>query len=141
MVDPSQLFLSPSDSTPMYAQIIDQITAKVLSGDWPPGQPIPSIRQLAAGSKVSVITVKRAYLELEHAGVIVTRPGKGSFVADSLDVPLQLARQDFQAALHTLLAAAARLQLDPPAILHEVQRELLAREELGLLRTIEGQSK
>lgn len=136
MVDSTELFLSPSDSTPMYAQIIDQITAKVLSGDWPPGQPIPSIRQLAASSKVSVITVKRAYLELEHAGVIVTRPGKGSFVADSLDIPLQLARQDFNAALHTMLDAAGRLKLDPPAILDEVKRELLAREELGLIPTI-----
>lgn len=136
MVDSTELFLSPSDSTPMYAQIIDQITAKVLSGDWVPGQPIPSIRQLAASSKVSVITVKRAYLELEHAGVIVTRPGKGSFVADSLDIPLQLARQDFNAALHTMLDAAGRLKLDPPAILDEVKRELLAREELGLIPTI-----
>ncbi len=136
MVDSNELFLSPSDSSPMYAQIIDQITAKVLSGDWAPGQPIPSIRQLAASSKVSVITVKRAYLELEHAGVIVTRPGKGSFVADSLDIPLQLARQDFNAALHTMLDAAGRLKLDPPAILDEVKRELLAREELGLIPTI-----
>ncbi len=138
MVDSTELFLSPSDSTPMYAQIIDQITAKVLAGDWAPGQPIPSIRQLAASSKVSVITVKRAYLELEHAGVIVTRPGKGSFVADSLDIPLQLARQDFNAALHTMLDAAARLKLDPPAILGEVERELVAREQLGLLPTIES---
>jgi GntR family transcriptional regulator len=138
MVDSIELFLSPSDSTPMYAQIIDQITAKVLAGDWAPGQPIPSIRQLAASSKVSVITVKRAYLELEHAGVIVTRPGKGSFVADSLDIPLQLARQDFNAALHTMLDAAARLKLDPPAILGEVERELVAREQLGLLPSIES---
>ena len=62
----------------MDGQSVDQVTAKVLSGDWSPGQPIPSIRQLASASKVSVITVKRAYLELERAGVIVTRPGSSS---------------------------------------------------------------
>jgi len=51
---------------------------------------------LASASKVSVITVKRAYLELERAGVIVTRPGKGSFVADTLDLARQLAVKEFR---------------------------------------------
>ena len=51
-------------------------------GDLPPGTELPSIRELAAGLKVSVITIKRAYLELERDGVIATRQGKGSVVAD-----------------------------------------------------------
>ncbi|NJR72051.1 MAG: GntR family transcriptional regulator [Gammaproteobacteria bacterium] len=67
----------------MYTQIMDQITTKVMAGDWRPGQALPSIRELASDSGVSVITVKRAYLELERAGVIVTRQGKGSFVAEN----------------------------------------------------------
>jgi GntR family transcriptional regulator len=50
-------------------------------GDWARGQEIPSIRQLAIALRVSVITVKRAYLELEREGVIVTQHGKGSMVA------------------------------------------------------------
>ena len=51
-------------------------------GDLPPGTELPSIRELAAGLKISVITIKRAYLELERDGVIATRQGKGSVVAD-----------------------------------------------------------
>ena len=51
-------------------------------GDLPPGTELPSIRELAAGLQVSVITIKRAYLELERDGVITTRQGKGSVVAD-----------------------------------------------------------
>ena len=43
----SQLFLSASDPRPMYQQIVDQITAKVMAGDWPAGQALPSIRELA----------------------------------------------------------------------------------------------
>lgn len=115
----------------MYGQIVEQVTAKILAGDWLPGQAIPSIRQLAAGSKVSVITVKRAYLELERDGIIVTRPGKGSFVAESLDLPRQLALKDFHVGLRGMLEAADRLQLDPAGVLHEVEMELLSRQGMG----------
>ena len=56
----AELFLSGGDSTPMYQQIVDQITAKVIAGDWKAGQALPSIRELASASRVSDITVKRA---------------------------------------------------------------------------------
>jgi GntR family transcriptional regulator len=65
----------------MYLQIMEQIKQRVAVGDWPRGEEIPSIRQLAVALSVSVITVKRAYLELEREGVIVTQHGKGSTVA------------------------------------------------------------
>ena len=62
---------------------MEQMKHRVAVGDWKPGQEIPSIRALAVDLRVSVITVKRAYLELEHEGVIVSRQGRGSFVADN----------------------------------------------------------
>jgi len=77
---------SKTDKRPMYQQIMEQITQRISVGDWPPNTPLPSIRQLAAEIKVSVITVKRAYLELEREGVIVSQQGKASWVNDSLDV-------------------------------------------------------
>jgi GntR family transcriptional regulator len=95
----------------MYQQIVDQITAKVMAGDWPAGQALPSIRELAAASAISVITVRRAYEELERAGVIATRPGKGSVVADRADLPTDLMHQELQRQLEALLACAARLGL------------------------------
>jgi GntR family transcriptional regulator len=54
MVGANELFLSQSDKTPMYSQIVEQVIAKILAGDWRPGQAIPSIRELAAGSKVRI---------------------------------------------------------------------------------------
>lgn len=105
------LFLSPSDSRPMYQQIIDQVSAKVAGGDWPAGHPLPSIRELASESQVSVITVKRAYLELELAGVIVTRHGKGSFVAETAELSKALQRAELDRHLRALVASAARLGL------------------------------
>ncbi|MGB4487111.1 MAG: GntR family transcriptional regulator [Pseudomonas veronii] len=95
----------------MYQQIVDQVTAKVMAGDWAPGQSLPSIRELAAGSYVSVITVRRAYEELERAGVIATRQGKGSVVAERSDLPTALMHDELQRQLDALLAIAARLGL------------------------------
>ena len=80
------MILSQADSRPIYVQIMDEISRRVALGEWAPGYRLPSIRELAAELKVSVITVKRAYLELERAGVIVTQQGRGSFVSERIDV-------------------------------------------------------
>jgi GntR family transcriptional regulator len=101
----SSLFISQTDARPMYLQIVEQIRQRVAAGDWPAGQELPSIRALAADLRVSVITVKRAYLDLESEGVIVTRHGKGSFVADAQG----LAKDMRLAQLDTHLAAASEI--------------------------------
>ena len=119
-----ELLLSPHSSTPMYAQIVAQVGAKVMAGEWKAGDPLPSIRELAGNCRVSVITVKRAYLELERAGVIVTWQGKGSFVADAVDATRTLAAQDFQAQLNRLLDAASKLGLSPRDIVSRVEDAL-----------------
>ena len=126
----TEFFLSTSESAPIYSQIMDQILAKVLAGDWAPGHALPSIRELASASKVSVITVKRAYLELEHAGVITTRLGKGSFVAETQDLPRQLAQQEFDTHVAGLLSAASKLGLSAHEIIEQV-RAALPSESAG----------
>jgi len=74
--------ISNSDSRPLYEQIFEGVKEKIFKGELSPGDPLPSIRQLAQELKISVITTKRAYFELEQQGLIITRPGKGSFIAD-----------------------------------------------------------
>ncbi len=86
--------ISQADGRPMYLQIIEQIKQRIAVGDWARGEEIPSIRQLAVALEVSVITVKRAYLELEREGVIVTRQGKGSTVATDPDLGARLYELD-----------------------------------------------
>ena len=108
-----ELFLSNSDSTAMYQQIMDQITAKVIAGDWPAGTELPSIRQLAVELRVSVITVKRAYLELEREGVIVTRHGVGSTVAPTAGLPDRLLEAQLVEELDRAARTAAALGLTP----------------------------
>lgn len=66
---------------PIYEQITSQIKAMIMSGELQAGDPIPSMRSLARSIHVSVITVQRAYEELQRDGFIETTVGRGSFVS------------------------------------------------------------
>ena len=97
----------------MYFQIMDQIKQRIAVGDWAEGQPIPSIRQLAADLQVSVITVKRAYLELEREGIIVTQQGKGSRVASTPGLGVRLREKELQQHLEQATRIALQLGIQP----------------------------
>ncbi|MBM6786429.1 GntR family transcriptional regulator [Collinsella tanakaei] len=76
-----EIIISNASSKPIYEQICDQIKAAILAGDLAEGEQLPSIRALANSLRVSAITTKRAYADLESEGFIETVQGKGSFVA------------------------------------------------------------
>ena len=76
------IIISNSSNKPIYEQITSQMKGLILSGALAPGDALPSIRFLAKELRISVITTKRAYEELEQEGFIVTIPGKGSFVSE-----------------------------------------------------------
>ena len=114
------IVLSQADGRPMYLQIMEQIRRLVAVGEWKAGQPLPSIRQLAVDLNISVITVKRAYLELEREGVIATQHGKGSVVAAAPDVSTRIYEQELTRHLEDATRVAALLGLSP----RELQRRL-----------------
>lgn len=103
--------ISQTDKRPMYLQIMEQMKQRIAVGDWAAGQAIPSIRQLAVDIGVSVITTKRAYLELEREGVIVTRQGKGCFVASNSDVGARIREQELGQYLEQAVRSAALMGL------------------------------
>jgi len=109
----SSVLISQSDKRPIYLQIIEQIKRRIAVGDWTEGQPIPSIRQLAVDIQVSVITVKRAYLELEREGVIVTQQGRGSRVASTPGLGLRLHQEELQQHLEQAVRLSALLGIKP----------------------------
>ena len=76
-----KILLSGADARPLYEQITAQIKQLILSGELKVGDALPSMRFLAKELRISVITTKRAYEELEREGFIETVAGKGSFVA------------------------------------------------------------
>jgi GntR family transcriptional regulator len=119
------LSISHADRRPMYLQIMEQIRHLVAVGTWVGGDEIPSIRALAADLRISVITIKRAYLELETEGVIVTRQGRGTFVADNPCLGPDLRHQELDAHLAAAAELARLLGLSPDdleARLRDAQR-------------------
>ena len=76
-----EILISTSTSKPIYEQITSQIKAQIMSGALQPGEALPSMRALAKSIHVSVITVQKAYEDLQRDGFIETTVGRGSFVA------------------------------------------------------------
>lgn len=75
------IVISNSSGQPIYEQIVSQIKSLIITGELKEGEALPSMRLLAKELRISVITTKRAYDELEREGFIVSFTGKGSFVA------------------------------------------------------------
>lgn len=76
------IFISSSTQTPIYEQIENQIKELIMNGTYTPGMQLPSIRILARELKVGIITCRRAYDDLCEQGFLISRPGKGVFVAE-----------------------------------------------------------
>lgn len=109
------LFLNNQSSAPIYEQIYTQVKNQILSGELSEDTALPSIRALAKDLRISVITTKRAYEELERDGLIYTLAGKGSFVAARnqellREEHLREIEQHFRAALQ--LAPACGLTVE-----------------------------
>lgn len=86
------ILISNQSPIPIYQQIVNQLIQAIMQGDLGAGDILPSIRALATELKISVITTKRAYDELEQQGYIVVVQGKGCFVADQSTGLLQETR-------------------------------------------------
>ena len=76
------IFIDNKGTKPIYEQIYEQIKSQIISSELKENEPLPSIRSLAKDLRISVITTKRAYEELERSGFIYTIPSKGCFVAE-----------------------------------------------------------
>ncbi|MBM6774577.1 GntR family transcriptional regulator [Olsenella profusa] len=97
------IIISSSSGKPIYEQITDQIKAAIVRGELAEGEQLPSIRALANSLRVSAITTKRAYADLEAAGLIETVQGKGSFVAGG---NAELIREEQLREVEALMAKA-----------------------------------
>ena len=119
-----EIIIRNTTNQPIYEQIYAQIKAQIIAGKLSPGEALPSIRALAKDLRISVITTKRAYDELEAEGFLYTVAGKGCFVAEK---NLQLVREGRLRELEEHLTAAAELA---------VSCGVTAEEVLETLRTL-----
>ena len=98
--------ISNAGGVPIYEQIVSQVKAKIIAGELREGDALPSMRLLAKELRISVITTKRAYEELEREGFIVSMTGKGSFVAGR---DLEFVREEQLRQIEEHMAAIAEL--------------------------------
>ena len=101
-----ELIIRNTANQPIYEQISSQIKSQIIAGKLSPGEALPSIRALAKDLRISVITTKRAYDELEAEGFLYTVAGKGCFVAEK---NLELVREGRLKEMEEHLSAAAEL--------------------------------
>jgi len=129
----SGFIIARASDRPAYQQIIDQLKRRVASGDWGVDFELPSIRALARELRVSVITVRRAYLELEHEGIIRTQQGLGSYVADgAAELDSKLHREELQRALRRFVELASVLGLgqeEMQEMMQDMRREFVGGAE------------
>lgn len=100
------IIISNSSNIPIYEQLKEAIKKQILNNELLEDTLLPSIRSLAQDLRISVMTVKKSYDELEHEGYIITRHGKGSFVASK---NLELVREEKQKQIEELLQKAISL--------------------------------
>src|ERR1035437_5157244 len=115
--------ISPAADGALYQQIVDRLKREISEGRLKPGAALPSFRVLAEDLLVSVITVKRAYEELEREGIIFRRQGLGTFVSEhghdrSRETKLDAAKKLF----HEAAREAAEAGLKPAEILELAQK-------------------
>lgn len=117
-MSPIQILIRNTSGQPIYEQISRQIRDQILSGALPEGELLPSIRALAKDLRISVITTKRAYDELEKDGLIVTVAGKGCFVAPrNLELMREEHLKQIEQHLRAVLELARPLELSHTDIL------------------------
>lgn len=114
-----KIIISNNSKESIYEQITNQIKALILSGELQEGMAIPSMRSLAQELRISVITTKRAYEELEKEGYIYSIVGKGSFVAEqNLDVIREKKLKVIEEQLSAVISNSKEIGLT----LHELQQ-------------------
>jgi GntR family transcriptional regulator len=128
-MDKLPVHLSQASGVPFYRQIVDQLAGLIRSGQLPPHTRLPSFRELAPQLVVSLITVRRAYADLEAAGLIVCRQGQGTFVSGEIETASRRqALAEARGIVEHALARARHLGLRGEALRDLVDR-LIARDD------------
>lgn len=111
------IIISNSSSIPIYEQIKNAIIDAIIAGDIKEDESIPSIRALAQDIRISVMTIKKAYDELEKEGYIVTRQGKGSFVAPrNKELVLEQARKEIEEHIEKIISIKNKFKISDEEI-------------------------
>jgi len=117
--------ITPAAEGPLYQQIVNAVKREIAADRLPPGSPLPSFRALAEELLVSLITVKRAYEELEREGIIYRRQGLGTFVAEKgIDRTQAVERESAVESIRAAIKAGRQAGLSDRDLLQLFRAEL-----------------
>lgn len=123
------MIISNSSSVPIYEQIKSSIIEQIMSGVLKENEMLPSIRSLASDIRISVMTIKKTYDELEQDGYIVTVQGKGSFVVPkNIELAKEQARKDIEIFLNKSIKLAQMYNISEQEVL-EIFKFLMESDE------------
>ncbi|MBN1649245.1 MAG: GntR family transcriptional regulator [Spirochaetales bacterium] len=126
----NNIFIAVSETSlvPLYEQIMFQLIEKITTKELSAGTLLPSIRSLARDLRISVITIKRAYEELEREGYIITHPGKGSVVArGGKEILYSSTRKEIAGLFKKGISEAGKINMKKQQI-RELFMEVLGKE-------------
>ena len=113
-----KMIISNSSSTPIYEQIKNSIIQQIMNDELKEDEAIPSIRSLAQDIKISVMTIKKAYDELEQEGYIISRQGKGTFVAPkNTELAKEKAQKEIEEHISKIVEISKKYQIPQKEIL------------------------
>ncbi len=114
-----KIIISNSSSVPIYEQIKKTIINQILTNELKEDEMLPSIRTLAQDIRISVMTIKKAYDELEKEGYIITKHGKGSFVAPkNTELVLENAKKDIEKYMNKIIDISNRFDIEKEEVLN-----------------------
>lgn len=117
-----KIIISNSSSIPIYEQIKQEIIEQILNNELQEDEALPSIRNLAQDIKISVMTIKKAYDELENEGYIVSRQGKGTFVAPkNTELAKEQAQKEIESYMGKIVDIAEKFQIKQEEIIELVK--------------------
>jgi GntR family transcriptional regulator len=127
-----QIQISASDGVPIYLQIVSQVRYLIAAGRLQPGEELPPIRVLAEQLTVNPNTVARAYLELEHAGIVTKRHGSGTYVSEMRNsLPQREKAKILARRVDALLTEARQLEIELSEVIKILrERDGLMNEEV-----------
>ena len=107
---------------PIFQQLYEQLARRIVSGFYPPGARLPSVRELAASLTINPNTIQRAYRELEAEGYICSVPGRGSFVCQQ-DAALETRRAELLSRFDALVGELALVGVGSDKLIQRLEAE------------------
>ncbi len=113
-----KIIISNTSSIPIYEQIKNTIINQIISGELEQEEVLPSIRNLSQDIKISVMTIKKAYDELEQEGYIISKQGKGTYVAKkNIELVREKAKRDIEEYIYKIIDLASKFDIEKKDII------------------------